>query len=31
MGNDGNQAASGNYSASVKSGINSAETTFSIK
>ena len=31
MGNDGNQAPSGNYSASVKSGINSAETTFSIK
>ncbi|HEY7228367.1 MAG TPA: hypothetical protein VH481_09600 [Nitrososphaeraceae archaeon] len=31
MGNDGNQAPSGNYSASVKSGINSAETTFTIK
>ena len=31
MGNDGNQAPSGNYSALVKSGINSAETTFSIK
>ena len=31
MGNDGNQAPSGNYTASVNSGINSAETTFSIK
>jgi len=30
-GNDGYQAPSGNYSASVKSGINSADTTFSIK
>jgi hypothetical protein len=31
MGNDGNQAPSGNYTASVNSGINSADTTFSIK
>ena len=31
MGNDGNQAPSGNYTASVNSGINSANTTFSIK
>lgn len=31
MGIDGNQAPSGNYSASVNSGINTAETTFSIK
>ena len=31
MGKDGNQSPSGNYSASVKSGINSADTTFSIK
>ena len=31
IGNDGNQAPSGNYTASVNSGINSAETTFSIK
>ena len=31
MGNDGNQAPSGNYTASVKSGVNSAETSFAIK
>jgi hypothetical protein len=31
MGMDGNQAPSGNYTASVNSGINSADTTFSIK
>lgn len=31
MGIDGNQAPSGNYSASVNSGINTAETSFSIK
>ena len=31
MGIDGNQASSGNYTASVNSGINSADTTFSIK
>ncbi|HSA73250.1 MAG TPA: hypothetical protein VLD84_04770, partial [Nitrososphaeraceae archaeon] len=31
IGIDGNQAPSGNYSASVNSGINTAETTFSIK
>jgi len=31
MGVDGNQAPSGNYTASVNSGINSADTTFSIK
>jgi len=31
MGNDGNQAPSANYTASVNSGINSANTTFSIK
>ena len=31
MGIDGNQAPSGNYTASVNSGINTAETTFSIK
>ena len=31
MGINGNQAPSGNYSASVKSGLNSADTTFSIK
>ena len=31
MGIDGNQAPSGNYTASVNSGINSADTTFSIK
>jgi hypothetical protein len=31
MGINGNQAPSGNYTASVNSGINSADTTFSIK
>lgn len=31
IGIDGNQAPSGNYSASVNSGINTAETSFSIK
>ena len=31
MGIDGTQAPSGNYSASVNSGINTAETTFSIR
>jgi len=31
MGIDGNQAPSGNYTASVNSGINSADTNFSIK
>lgn len=31
MGIDGNQVPSGNYTASVNSGINTAETTFSIK
>ncbi len=31
IGIDGNQALSGNYSASVNSGINTAETSFSIK
>jgi hypothetical protein len=31
MGINGNQAPSGNYSASVNSGIDSADTTFSIK
>jgi len=31
MGIDGNQTPSGNYSASVNSGINTAETSFSIK
>jgi len=31
MGIDGKQAPSGNYTASVNSGINSADTTFSIK
>ena len=31
IGIDGNQAPSGNYSASVNSGINAAETSFSIK
>jgi hypothetical protein len=31
VGIDGNQAPSGNYSASVNSGINTAETSFSIK
>ena len=31
MGIDGNQARAGNYTASVNSGINSANTTFSIK
>jgi len=31
IGLDGNQAASGNYTASVNSGINTAQTTFSIR
>jgi hypothetical protein len=31
LGIDGNQAPSGNYTASVNSGINTAETTFSIR
>jgi hypothetical protein len=31
MGIDGNQAPSGNYTASVNSGINTAQTTFSIR
>jgi hypothetical protein len=31
VGIDGSQAPSGNYSASVNSGINTAETSFSIK